>query len=350
MPFGFHTLLLTHEGGLLGFGRSMEGQLGLGHQHNRSEPVEIPWNGPRAVQVSCGELHSLVLDEEGGVWEAGLPQTINFEPLVFKQVMALPLVTQIAAGEKHSAVLDVDGNLWWWTARSLIEWAPKAPERVPNLPYLFKLASGGDIIVAEAEEGLWVFGSNSQGQLGVGHTQAVLQPTLVDFDERVERPLRCLTAYSNGIVFLDSAGTVWTAGNNYFGQLGRPESVSVFLPIPDAPPMRSASCGYNHVLSLDETGGVWVWGRGDLGQLGREDTSNLSKPTLLHLEGGCSAIQAGSHHSMLFLHDGSFLVFGWNNFGQLGLKDSAKQVDLPTVSHLKPALPVSLQMQKSARF
>ena len=94
MPFGHHTLLLSLEGGLLAFGWNSNGQLGLGHKYSQSQPVEVPWSGPQPVQVDWGFAHSLVLDVEGGVWEAGPSRT-------FKQVLNLPCITLVAAGLSH---------------------------------------------------------------------------------------------------------------------------------------------------------------------------------------------------------------------------------------------------------
>ena len=59
-----------------------------------------------------------------------------------------------------------------------------------EIPPLTKVACGFLFFVAEAEEGLWVLGCNKEGQLGLGHTNSALQPTLVQVEERSEGPLR----------------------------------------------------------------------------------------------------------------------------------------------------------------
>ena len=110
-----HTILLSLEGGLLAFGLNNEGQLGLGHKKEQWQPVEVPWDGPQTVQVSLGWFHSLVLDAEGGVWEAGQSRSPP-SSLIFQQALELPPIILISAGRSHSAAIDHEGGLWLWTS------------------------------------------------------------------------------------------------------------------------------------------------------------------------------------------------------------------------------------------
>ena len=200
MPKGNHTLLLSVEGGLRAFGENNKGQLGLGHKVNQWQPVEVPWDGPQPVQVDWGDEHSLVLDAEGGVWEAGRSRPCSLS-LTFQRVPELPCITVVAAGEFHSASIDTKGGLWVWTSQRVHSWACSLPQRVKSIPPLIQVACGSDFLVAEAEEGtLWVLG-NSQG---IGHTINTLQPTLVQVEQRSEGPLRCLAALSFGVILIRS--------------------------------------------------------------------------------------------------------------------------------------------------
>ena len=161
MPLGNHTLLLSLEGGLWAFGGNNVGQLGLGHKNKQWQPVEVPWNGPQPVQVDWGWQHSLVLDAEGGVWDAGLSR--SFSPsLIFQQVPELPCITLVAAGLSHSAAIDTEGGLWVWTNETDLSWAHSLPQRVEGIPPLITVACGCNFLVAEAED-LWVLGDNSKG-------------------------------------------------------------------------------------------------------------------------------------------------------------------------------------------
>ena len=348
MPFGNFTLLLSLEGGLWAFGCNFQGQLGLSHERNQLEPIEVPWNGPQPVQVDWGSHHSLVLDAEGGVWETGRSRD-SPPSLTFCRVTELPLASLVVAGTSHSAAVDTEGGLWVWTSSSNLSWASFLPQQVKGLPPLIKLACGDSFIIAEAEEGsLWVLGDNAKGQLGLGHTNSAPHPTLIRVAERSEGPLRCLAAQAEGVIIIDSQGAVFSAGGNEFGQLGRPPGDPLkFQRIGNIPSMLQASCGYVHALSLDENGGVWGWGCSGRGRLGTGSTLNQSQPIQVTSLKNISALVAGGYHSFGFPQEGTLLAFGYNCYGQLGLNHTVNQTT-PTLSPLRPALPYSARSKKKS--
>ena len=344
MPQGNHTLLLTTEGSLLSFGNNSDGQLGLGHKHNQTEAMVVPWGGARPFQVDWGLRHSLVLDEAGVVWEAG--QSIS---LTFQQVPELPSITVVAAGYTHSAALDTNNAGWVWRNHATCyPWASTLPKRVEDLPPVLKVACGMGFLVVETEEALWVLGCNTNGQLGLDHMDPVPQFTRVEIEGRPEGPLRSLTAFSYGILIVDSKGSAWSTGDNSHGQLGRNGNRTVFGKIEGLPPLKAAASGGSHNLALDTKGGVWVWGRGQDGQLGT-NTSGKSTPTHVPLLNGTIHLMAALHHSLAFHPNGGLYLFGWNLHGQLGLLHTTDQ-GTPTLSPYHPAPPAQPRnRQKSAR-
>ena len=44
---------------------------------------------------------------------------------------------------------------------------------------------------------------NEEGQLGLGHTNEALQPTLVQPEDCLKKPLRCLAAVFCGMILID---------------------------------------------------------------------------------------------------------------------------------------------------
>jgi alpha-tubulin suppressor-like RCC1 family protein len=324
MPLGEHTLLLTVKEGLLAFGCNFAGQLGLGHTNSQWDPEEVPWEGPAPFQVDWGGAHSLVLDEEGCVWEAGLSRcSCSF--LTFQRVPELPIIILISAGNQISAALDKEGVVWVWTSSSDLPWASSTPKPVEGLPWAYKVACGDRFLVAEANDCLWLLGNSKNGQLGLGSSKETPFQLVGHFRGH----LRCLKAFSGSILAIGSDGSVYTAGDNSKGELGRTGDSS-FQSIPCLPPMRQASCGYSHALALDEQGSVWSWGSDEQGQLGTSSTSNELQP--LRVLKRISMIVAGESHSLVYKEDGTLIVFGDSCFGQLGPKCS---YILPTVSTLR---------------
>ena len=129
MPLGHHTLL-SLEGDLWAFGSNDESQLGLGHKNDQMQPTRVPWDGPEPVQVDWGYAHSLVLDAEGGVWEAGRSRF----SCTFQKILELPPITLVAAGVAHSAAIDTEGGLWVWTSETdlLGEFSSSTSGRTPS--------------------------------------------------------------------------------------------------------------------------------------------------------------------------------------------------------------------------
>ena len=78
------------------------------------------------------------------------------------------------------------------------------------------------------------------------------------------------------------------------------------------------AAGYDHSLALKSDGTVMVWGRNDYGQLGDGTTTNRSTPVQVSGLSSITAIAGGWLHSLALKTDGSVWACGHNNYGQLG--------------------------------
>ena len=72
-------------------------------------------------------------------------------------------------------------------------------------------------------------------------------------------------------------------------------------------------------VALDPDGSVWTWGDNSYGQLGDGSFDDHSDPRRLSPVNDCVYISAGSEHTLAVTGDG--FVFGWgaDDSGQLGL-------------------------------
>ena len=69
-----HTGIVTETGDLLMCGRGMHGRLGLGDEDNRATPTLVAravFDGEAVLMVACGDDHTAVATEGGGVYTFG---------------------------------------------------------------------------------------------------------------------------------------------------------------------------------------------------------------------------------------------------------------------------------------
>jgi alpha-tubulin suppressor-like RCC1 family protein len=79
---------------------------------------------------------------------------------------------------------------------------------------------------------------------------------------------------------LKSDGTVWSWGNNMFGQLGDGSTTDRYTPVQVSGLVSVTALGGRgyHSLAIKSDGSVWTWGLNGDGQLGDGTTRNSSVP------------------------------------------------------------------------
>lgn len=122
--------------------------------------------------------------------------------------------------------------------------------------------------------------------------------------------------YSHSAV-LRSDGTVWTWGDNRFGQLGDGTTASRLTParVPGLAGITQISTGRNFSMALKDDGTVWTWGNATFGRLGRTGPNML--PGKVDGLDDVVAIAATSH-VLALRADGSLWAWGYDQYGQLG--------------------------------
>ncbi len=168
------------------------------------------------------------------------------------------------------------------------------------------------------------FGTNSQGQLALGHQNQTDEPTLVL--ELCNKMIINLAHGLRHVIALTKSSQVYCWGRNDFGQLGignrdndshKPKRIKFF----DDKFAKDICCGEHHSLVLTENGEVYAWGRNDCGQLGIE-SKDLYEPVQVEgFEGEkIKAISCGFWHSMALTNSGSVYCWGSNKSCQLGVR------------------------------
>jgi len=157
-------------------------------------------------------------------------------------------------------------------------------------------------------------------------------------------------------IVLHADGSVWTWGNDGYGQLGD-GTVNPDSPTPtkvsalDSQTITEIAAGRYYSIALDNNADVWTWGRDQDGQLG-DGTVNPDNPTPTKVSAldsqTITEIAAGRYHSIALDSEYHIWTWGSDSHGQLGDGTVATPDNNPTPSKVQQSgggdfsLPVEL--------
>ena len=275
-----NTLLVRNNGTLWAWGYNGNGQIGNGSTLSSSAPQTVS-GLTNVIKVAAGQFHTLALKSDGTLWAFGWngagqigDNTAGTSRLLPVQVVGAFVngVAAMAAGAHHSVAVDGNGNVWTW-------------------------------------------GSNSDGQLGIGNTTASFAPVQVSGLTNVV----AVAAGERHTLALTAGGLLFAWGSNQFGQLGDGTNANSLTPIQvSLTGVAQIAGGTRHTLALRTDGSLWAWGNNSLGQLGDGTITSRGTPALVSgLASGVTAIAAGQFHS-LAVKAGALFVWGNNSDGEGG--------------------------------
>ncbi len=281
----YHALALKNDGTVWAWGKNNVGQLGTGaDKKEMNEPIEIP-TLKNIVAISAGSNFSLALDNEGYIWswgdnasgQLGIGNMMNkFTPVK----LSLENVKVISAGYNHALAVLQDGSVWSW-------------------------------------------GNNGTGQLGYNdHSKSIfILPQKINSLANVDK----IEAGVNCSYAIKYDKSVWAWGGNEYGQLGNGANYSTYNPIKiyalnNVAELSAGGSAYNGAFALARKtdGTLWTWGNNAYGQLGNGTRNNSRTPMKVILT-GVTSLTAGSNQSLVTKEDGSIWSFGSNEFGKLGI-------------------------------
>ena len=243
-----HSIALTVDGRLFGWGQNVCGQLGIGSTDSQLSPVEIPFFKQNDIDIKAlytGAAHSIALTVDGRLFGWGLnrwgqlgigttdSQLSPVEIPFFKQndidIKALYL------REGHSIALTVDGRVFGW-------------------------------------------GANYSGALGIGSSDNQLSPIEITFFKDIV--IKALGIGFTHSIALTVDGRLFGWGQNRSGQLGigsvdnqsTPVEILFFKDIG----IKTLWVGREHSFALTVDGRLFGWGDNGSGQLGSRYRHNHS--------------------------------------------------------------------------
>ena len=334
---GDHSLALRGDGTLWAFGENADGDLGIGTILESVTPVQV--SGSSYAMVSAGISHSLAIRSNGTVWGWGY----NYNGAVGDgttsernspvQVTGLSgACVQVSAGNGFSMALQSNGSVWGWGTNTNGQLGDgtttqrNSPVQLPGLSGSFAAIAAGQYhgLALRNDGTVWAWGSNSNGQLGIGTSGTVPQTTPVEVTGTNGTPLAGIVAIAAGAyhsMALRNDGTVWAWGMNSDGQIGDGTTTQRDSPVQVTAlsGIVAISAGDYQGFALTSNGNVTGWGLNSTGQVGDGTATQRNSPVLVSGLGGIVAIAGGWEHNLAVKQDGTVESWGDNTYGELGI-------------------------------
>jgi alpha-tubulin suppressor-like RCC1 family protein len=218
-------------------------------------------------------------------------------------------------------------------------WSNEANMRTLNLSWIAVTAGGAHTFALTTDGKVWSWGRNDVGQLGLADDTYSnrFTPSLIEssFDWAIFEDIAAVDAgffYSCALKSNQPAsglagGTIWSWGNNAYGQLGQGNTNSYYAPVQIGTDSDwiQISAGESHTAGLKTSGTLWLWGSNNNGQLGDGTTNDRLTPIQIGMETDWSIVQAGWADSISIVGytialkvNQTFWSWGNNEYGQLG--------------------------------
>lgn len=228
--------------------------------------------------LACGDAHIVLVTESEvlvrgvnthGELGLGMPDT----PANKWFTLALPSSPiSVWCGAHHTIILTVDGLYGFGSNKEgqlglenrRLGLNVFEPRRLATLPQVLSVACGSYHTLIHTTEHVYGCGRNEHGELSTPLEAYVFIPKIIN----VEEPVDAIAAGEHFSLFLGRSGTVYHCG---LALTGIPVSTQnpMRVSIPSAKSRIVALvAGARHALFLDHEGRVYVWGANDQGQLG----------------------------------------------------------------------------------
>jgi alpha-tubulin suppressor-like RCC1 family protein len=295
------TFILKQDGTLWAVGNNSCGQLGLNHKEDQTEFIQIVLNVSDVKQIACGYDFTFILKNNGTVWATGNNQNgqlglrDKIDRYQFEQVIDENIgeISEIICGYDHTFLIKSDRTI---------------------------LGSG----------------CNCCGELATGSivSSTTFNPISVNNSLEIQTPLKNVICGNCCTYILDNAGKIWAAGNHTFED-GASKGSSTYLikkTINCSGNVIKIAGGYNFLYALCDDGTLWSIGDNTYGQLGLGDdtygTVNFTQvkntTDTVDLKDVKDLFCAGNS-AYIVRSDGSLWSVGKNDFGQLGLRNTTNK-------------------------
>lgn len=257
---------------------------------------------------------------DNGVGQLGNGLPGNLPPLSATPLAGLSGVVSISGDGLFATALRSDGTVWAWGYGRYGELGSSTvltstPVQVQGISDVIAISSKGNVnghtLALKADGTVWAWGFNGYGQVGLPAGAPLWTPIPIQVPQ-----LDCVTsvaAGSSSSIASRSDGTVWTWGDNTYGQRGSGTLGGAGHTLTQVPGITDAvavNAGGYHALVVRSNGTIAAWGYNTQGQLGDGTFITRGYPVLVGNLTNVRFVTAGAAHSLAILDDGAVRVWG----------------------------------------
>jgi len=325
------------DGTLWTWGTNSSGELGNNTAINRSTPVTTFAGGTNWKQVVGGDRYTAAIKTDGTLWTWGIGTSGQLGNNTATN-KSTPVTTfaggtnwkQVACGDGHTTAIKTDGTLWTWgdNGDGQLGDNTTVDRSTPVTTFAGgtnwkQVFGGGSHTAALNDDGtnkiLYLWGSNSSGQLGTNWISQDNQILQTFAGGTNWKQVACGDGY---IAAIKTDGTLWTWGQNAFGQLGDNTTTNRSTPVTTfagGTNWKQVACGDGHTTAIKTDGTLWTWGVNANGRLGDNTTTTRLTPVTTFAGGtNWKQVAGGGNHTAAIKTDGTLWTWGDNTYGQLG--------------------------------
>jgi alpha-tubulin suppressor-like RCC1 family protein len=292
-------------------------------------------NNRFAVELAAGKNHTCALLNDASIscWghngfgSLGVTISGGYSP----QNISSEKFRAISAGGFNTCAITSSRKVFCWGRNSLLQigkqtqtsnvTSPQSFDDISSVEGFVAISTGDNQTCAISTVGdSWCWGSNSDGQLGIGEISDSSIPVATYLLSNWQKVIAVESGGSHSCT-LTTQGNLVCWGLNDMGQVGDTGADTSSVPhyLEDTTFTKIAT-GIRNTCGVRNGGSIVCWGDNESGQSGNNSTLSSSIPVTAQLPAGATAreVATGDSHTCALLDNDDVMCWGSNSKGKLG--------------------------------